>query len=175
MHFWFWGGFPPLREQLVKADDTFINNIDQISVLLSKYITIWQKWILTDWTKSAALSRLSGITCDANVLQSCPSERRRPAKTLGSPQTVLHEETLIHMFWSWDDKSLISLFPKKHLLMIPNRPRLAADRVSPRTTRTISLWKWEVDWLSTTFHIFLFVFASTLFSCSLINTECATG
>lgn len=134
---------------------------------------------LTDSTKSAALSRLNEIIYDFNVLQSCPTDRRLSVETLRS----LHWETLIHMFRSWDDKSLISLLPnqKKDLLMIWNRPCLAADlqpfatSVSPRTICTVSLWKWEVDWLSTTFHISLFLFACTLFSCSLINTKCATG
>lgn len=71
---------------------------------------------LTDSTKSAALSRLNEIIYDFNVLQSCPTDRRLSVETLRS----LHWETLIHMFRSWDDKSLISLLPNK-------KKRLAND------------------------------------------------
>lgn len=72
--------------------------------------------LFTDSTKSAALSRPSQIIYDFNVLQSCPTNRRLSVEALGSLQTVLRYKTLIHMFWSWDDKSLISSFQMKKRL-----------------------------------------------------------
>lgn len=83
---------------------------------------------------------------------------------------------------------LISLLPKKNLLMTPNRPCLAADlqpfatSVSrPTICTTLCLSLKVRSWLAVnkfphfSFFFFLFSIHPHSFSCSLINTECATG